>query len=48
MCKFFQFEVQIMDGLLTRPVTADQSHDDAGNSEREQDDECGLHMIRVP
>ena len=37
-----------MDGLLTRPVTADQSHDDAGHSEREQDDHGGLHMIRVP
>ena len=37
-----------MDGLLTRPVTADQSHYDAGHSERQQYDECGLHMIRVP
>ena len=37
-----------MDGLLTRPVTADQSHDDAGHGEREQDDHSGLHMISVP
>ena len=37
-----------MDGLLTRPVTADQSHYDAGHSERQQYDHGGLHMIRVP
>ena len=48
MCKFFQFPVQVTDGLLTRPVTADQSHDDAGHGEREQDDHSGLHMISVP
>jgi hypothetical protein len=29
---------------LARPVTADQTHDDAGRHQYGRDDQCGLHI----
>ena len=48
LCKFFESQVQVLMGFLTRPVTADQSHYDARHSEDEEYYDCCFHMIRVP
>ncbi len=37
-----------MDGLLTRPVTADQAHDHARQCEEQDDHDDCFHRIRVP
>jgi len=42
--KFLQLPVQEPMGSLTRPVTADHTHDDAGPQEYGHDDQCGLHI----
>ena len=47
-CKFLQLPVQVLVGFLTRPVTADQSHDHARHSEDQDDYDCCFHMIKVP
>ena len=35
-------------GFLARPVTADHTHDDAGNSEEQQYEYDSLHHASVP
>ena len=35
-------------GFLTRPVTADHTHDHAGYDEYGHDHQCGLHHMSVP
>ena len=47
-CKFLQLPVQVLVWLLTRPVTADQSHDHSRHSEDQHYEDQGLHMIKVP
>ena len=42
--KFLQLPVQVAMGFLTRPVTADQTHDDAWRHQYGHDDQCGLHI----
>ena len=42
--KFLQLPVQVPVGSLARPVTADQTHDDAGRHQYGRDDQCGLHV----
>ena len=42
--KFLQLPVQVAMGSLTRPVTADQTHDDAWRHQYGHDDQCGLHI----
>jgi len=46
--KFFQSQVQVPVGFLTRPVTADHTHDDAGHSEHSNDYQRSLHHASVP
>ncbi len=47
-CEFFQTEVQVPVGSLTRPVTGHDVHDDAGHSEHSNDHDGGLHHVSVP
>ena len=42
--KFLQLPVQEPMGFLARPVTADQTHDDAWRHQYGHDDQCGLHI----
>ena len=42
--KFFDHEVQVLVGFLTRPVTGYGAHDDAGTDEHGRDDQCNLHI----
>ena len=46
--KFFDHEVQVPMGSLTRPVTGYGAHDDAGYDEYGNDYQCCLHHMRVP
>ena len=46
--KNLQLPVQEPMGFLTRPVTADHTHDDAGNSEEQQYEYDSLHHASVP
>ncbi len=46
--KFLQLPVQVPMGFLTRPVTADHTHDDAGHSEHSNDYEGSLDHSSVP
>ena len=46
--KFFDHEVQIPVGFLTRPVTGYGAQDDARDHEYTDDDEGSLHHMRVP
>ena len=47
-CKFLQLPVQVLVGSLTRPVTADHTHDHTGHSEEQHNQHSGLHSIQVP
>ena len=47
-CKFLQLPVQVLVGFLTRPVTADHTHDHTRHSEDQHYEDQGLHMIKVP
>ena len=42
--KFFDLEVQIPVGFLTRPVTGYGAQHDAGYGEYAHDDQCDLHI----
>ena len=46
--KFLDHEVQVPMGFLTRPVTTDHAHDDAGTDQHAHDDEHSLHHASVP
>ena len=46
--KFLQLPVQVPMGFLTRPVTADHTHYDAGHNKYRDDDQCCLHHASVP
>ena len=46
--KFLQLPVQEPMGFLTRPVTADHTHYDAGHNKYRDDDQCCLHHASVP
>jgi len=46
--KFFDHEVQVPMGFLTRPVTGYETHDDARAHEHGHDHQCCLHHINVP
>ena len=48
MRKFFDSEVQVPMGSLTRPVTADHTHHDAGTDQHAHDYESSLHHMSVP
>ena len=48
LCKFFDSEVQVPMGSLSRPVTADQAHDHAGHNKYTDDYEGSLHHMSVP
>lgn len=48
VCKFFQTEVHGHVGPLTRPVTADHTHHDAGHNKYRYDDEDDLDHSSVP
>ena len=48
LCKFFESQVQVPMGFLTRPVTGYKSCYDPGHSEEQYDQDRGLHMIKVP
>ena len=46
--KFFDHEVQVPVGFLTRPVTADHTHDDPRNNEYGKYYKCCLYHASVP
>ena len=46
--KNLQLPVQVPMGFLTRPVTADHTHDDAGHSEEQHDEYDSLYHASVP
>ena len=46
--KFFESQVQVPMGFLTRPVTADHTHDHTGHDEHRHDDQRSLHHMSVP
>ena len=46
--KFFESQVQVLVGFLTRPVTADHTHDDPRNNEYCKYYECCLYHASVP
>jgi len=46
--KFLDHEVQEPMGFLTRPVTTDYAHDDAGTDQHAHDDEHSLDHSSVP
>ena len=48
LCKFFESQVQVPMGFLTRPVTADQTHHHAGYHEYADDYEGSFHHASVP
>ena len=48
LCKFFESQVQVPMGFLTRPVTGYKSCYDPGHGEEQDDQYGGLHMIKVP
>ena len=48
LCKFFDSEVQVPMGSLSRPVTADQAHDHARHDEYAKYYDGGLHHTSVP
>ena len=48
LCKFFQNEVQVRVGFLTRPITGDHAHDHAGHYKYAEDYEGSLHHTSVP
>ena len=48
LCKFFESEVQIPVGFLTRPVTADHTCYGARYDEYADDYEGSFHHMRVP
>ena len=48
LCKFFDSEVQVPMGSLSRPVTADQAHDHARHNKYTDDYNSSLHHMSVP
>ncbi len=48
LCKFFESQVQVLMGFLTRPVRAHKSHYDPGHGEEQYDYNSSFHMISVP
>ena len=48
LCKFFESQVQVLVGFLTRPVTTDYAHDHAGHSEEQHYEYDSLYHISVP
>ena len=48
LCKFFDSEVQVLEGFLTRPVTGNNAHDHARQCEEQDDQYHSFHMISVP
>jgi hypothetical protein len=45
---FFESQVQVLMGSLTRPVTGNYAHDDAGTHEYGDDHQCSVHDSSVP
>ena len=48
LCKFFESQVQVPMGFLTRPVRAHEACYDAGHSEEQHNQDGSFHMIKVP
>ena len=46
--KFFESQVQVPMRFLTRPVTADHTHYDAGTDQHAHDYKSSLHHMSVP
>ena len=48
LCKFFESQVQVLMGFLTRPVGGHYAHDHTRQCEDQDDYNCCFHMIKVP